>query len=107
MNLCLLRAKPEPTIPLMKIREAKDFLVRQVSEQALLEGVSLTDLEKRMMYFTEGAGATEDPVELNREFEAQYDTAKYEKKVSCTMPTRDFARRARPPSKPGTTQSDA
>ena len=66
----------------MRIREAKDFLVAQTAEQASLEGVPLTDLEERMMYFTEGAGATEDPTTLNEEFEAQYDRAKYEKKIS-------------------------
>jgi hypothetical protein len=69
----------------MRVREAKDFLVAQTVEQAELEGVPLSDLEKRMMYFTEGAGATEDPATLNEEFEAQFDTAKYEKKISHLM----------------------
>jgi hypothetical protein len=75
----------KPTIPAMRIREAKDFLVAQTTEQAALEGVPLSDLEKRMMYFTEGAGAIEDPATLNEEFEAQYDRAKYEKKISRLM----------------------
>ena len=66
----------------MRVREAKDFLVAQAAEQAALEGVPLSDLEKRMMYFTEGAGATEDPTPLNEEFEAPYERAKYEKKIS-------------------------
>ena len=69
----------------MRVREAKDILVQHITEQAQLEGVSLTDLEKRMMYFTEGKAATEDPATLNDEFEAQYDTAKYEKKISHLM----------------------
>jgi hypothetical protein len=75
----------KPTIRLMRAREAKDFLVAQTAEQASLEGVPLADLEKRMMYFTEGAGAIEDPSTLNEEFEAQYDRAKYEKKISHLM----------------------
>jgi len=75
----------KPTIRPMRIREAKDFLVAQTAEQAALECVPLSDLEKRMMYFTEGAGATEDPATLNEEFEAQYDTAMYEKKISHLM----------------------
>ncbi|MGB6898226.1 MAG: hypothetical protein WBE12_06535, partial [Candidatus Acidiferrum sp.] len=66
----------------MHVREAKDFLVQQTAEQAALDNVSLSDLEKRMMYFTEGKNATEDPTALNEEFEAQYDTAKFEKKTS-------------------------
>ena len=46
----------------MRVREAKDFLVQQVSLQAQLEGIELSDLEKRMLYFTEGSTAVEDPV---------------------------------------------
>jgi hypothetical protein len=65
----------------MQAREAKDFLVRETAEQARLEGVPLSALEKRMMYFTEGPDAVEDPTKLNEEFEAAYDTEEYEKKV--------------------------
>jgi hypothetical protein len=72
----------KPTIRAMQVREAKDFLVTQTAEQAALEGVPLSDLEKRMMYFTEGPDAVEDPVKLNDEFEAQYDSEEYESKVS-------------------------
>ena len=35
-----------------------------------------------MMYFTEGDEAPENPTKLNDEFEAEYDTAAYEAKVS-------------------------
>jgi hypothetical protein len=51
-------------------REAKDFLVQQATDQAQRDGVSLCELEKRMMYFTEGEDAVENPAELNEEFEA-------------------------------------
>jgi hypothetical protein len=37
----------------MQVREAKDFLVQQTAEQAQLEGVALSELEKRTMYSTE------------------------------------------------------
>jgi hypothetical protein len=37
----------------MQVREAKDFLVQQTAEQAQVEGVALSELEKRMMYFTQ------------------------------------------------------
>ncbi len=84
-NLALFREEMKPTIRPMRIREAKDFLVAQTAEQAALEGVSLSDLEKRMMYFTEDKDAPEDPTALNDEFEAQYETAKYEKKISRLM----------------------
>ena len=66
----------------MKAREAKDFLVAQTAEQAALENVPLSDLEKRMMYFTESGYVPEDPIKLNEEFEAEYDPAEYEAKIS-------------------------
>jgi hypothetical protein len=69
----------------MRVREAKDFLVQQIAEEASLEHVPLSEIEKRMLYFTEGNTAVEDPVALNDEFEAQCDTAKYEKKISHLM----------------------
>lgn len=69
----------------MHVREAKDFLVKQTADQADLDGVSLSDLEKRMMCFTEGRDATEDPSALNDEFESRYDTAKFERKISRLM----------------------
>ncbi len=75
----------KPTIRVMRVREAKDFLVAQTAEQAVLEDMPLSDLEKRMMYFTEGPGAIEDPATLNEEFEAQYDMAQYEKRISRLM----------------------
>jgi hypothetical protein len=47
------------------------------------QNVPLSDIEKKMMYFTESdASSCDNPVELNDEFEAQYDTAEYETKIS-------------------------
>jgi hypothetical protein len=69
----------------MRLGEAKDFLVQQTAEQAQREGIALSDLEKRMMYFTEGPDASEDPITLNEEFEAQYDTVGYETKIARLM----------------------
>ena len=56
--------------------------MQQTAEQADLEGVPLSDLEKRMMYFTESRGAVEDPIKLSEEFEAEYEMGPYEKKIS-------------------------
>jgi hypothetical protein len=72
----------KPTIQPKRVREAKDFLVAQTVEQAALEGIPLSELEKRMMYFTESQDAPEDPSTLNNDFEAQCDTTKYESKIS-------------------------
>lgn len=66
----------------MQIREAKDFLVRETADQARIEGVPLSELEKRMMYFAESGYCPEDPIALNEEFEAEYNTGKYEAKIA-------------------------
>ena len=67
----------------MKTKQAKDFLVQQATEQAARENAQLSDIEKKMMYFTESDSTSCDsPLELNAEFEAQYDTAAYEAKIS-------------------------
>lgn len=66
----------------MKVLEAKDFLVLQTAEQAALENEPITNLEKRMMYFTETDECPEDPIALNDAFEAEHDADKYEEKVS-------------------------
>lgn len=66
----------------MKSKQAKDFLVQQTAEQAALENVPLSDIEKEMMYFTESdAASCDNPIELNDRFEAQYDTPTYERKM--------------------------
>lgn len=67
----------------MDTKQAKDFLVQQTAEQAALDNVPLSNLEKRMMYFTESDPAScENPIELNDEFEAEYGTEEYEAKIS-------------------------
>ncbi|HME12702.1 MAG TPA: hypothetical protein VKF79_07580 [Candidatus Acidoferrum sp.] len=66
----------------VRVSEAKDFLVQQTTEQAQLDGLPLSEVEKRMMYFTEGGEAPENVTELLVEFEADYDPATYEAKIS-------------------------
>jgi hypothetical protein len=69
----------------MRDLEAKDFLVQQTAEQAALENVPLSDLEKRMMYFTETGECPEDPIALNEAFDATNDASEYEAKISTLM----------------------
>jgi hypothetical protein len=68
---------------MMNTKQAKSFLVQQAAEQAALENVPLSDLEKGMMYFTESDPAScDNPIDLNGEFEEKYDTEEYEIKIS-------------------------
>jgi hypothetical protein len=70
----------------MNTKQAKDFLAHQAAEQATLDKTSLSDIERRMMYFTESdPRSCDDPLALNDEFEAQCDTQEYEAKVSLLL----------------------
>ena len=69
----------------MNAREAKDFLVQQTVEQAALDHVPFSDLERRMMYFAESDDCPEDPLALNDAFDAKYNSGEYERKVSKLM----------------------
>lgn len=70
----------------MNTKEAKDFLVQQAAEQAALENVPLSELEARMMYFVENDPTScPNPVELNDEFEAKYDSSQYETKIALLL----------------------
>ena len=67
----------------MNPKEAKDFLADQAAQQAALDRTPLSDLERRMMYFTESdPDSCVDPFSLNDEFEEKYDTTEYEAKMS-------------------------
>jgi hypothetical protein len=67
----------------LNTKQAKDVLVEQATEQAALENLPFSDIEKRMMYFTESDPVScPDPLALNDEFEAQHDTPEYEAKMS-------------------------
>ena len=67
----------------MNTKDAKDFLAGQAAQQAVLDGVPFSALEKRMLYFTESdPSSCSDPVGLNDEFEEKYDMAEYEAKMS-------------------------
>lgn len=69
----------------MKVHEAKNFLVERIKRQALLEQTPLSDLEIRMLSFTENDEPEEDPLALNAEFEEHYDSDEYENKISRLM----------------------
>jgi len=60
---------------------AKRFLLAKLEEQASHDGVPLSDIEKRMFLFSEEAGS-EKMQALAEEFDATYDDADYERKVS-------------------------
>jgi hypothetical protein len=64
---------------------AKQFLISRVVEEAEFEHKSLSEIEKKMLYFTEVHPCLPDIYEVNEEFERDYDSDEYEKKVTALL----------------------
>jgi hypothetical protein len=62
--------------------DAKQFLIGRVIEEAELEQVRLSEVESKMLYFTEVSPSLPDIYEVNAEFERNYDADEYEDKVA-------------------------
>jgi hypothetical protein len=62
--------------------DAKQFLIDRVIEEAELEQVRLSEVEKKMLYFTEAQPSLPDIYEINAEFERNCDADDYEDKIA-------------------------
>ena len=74
-------------------QEAKEFLVSEIVAEAQRENVPLSEIERKMLYFSETAWTLPDIMEVNDQFGREYDQAKYEKKIARLI--RNAAKRAR------------
>src|ERR1700693_4929902 len=63
-------------------RDAKEFLVSRIVEEAQREGVPLSEVERKMLYFSETAWTLPDMMEISEAFEREYDQEKYEEKIA-------------------------
>ena len=63
-------------------REAKEFLISKIVEEAQRENVPLSEVERKMLYFTESGWMLPDIMEVSEDFDREYDRAKYEKKIA-------------------------
>lgn len=74
-------------------RSAKEFLIDKIIFQSQLEGVPLTDVEKKMLYFSESGWTLPDIDQISDAFDRDYDQALYEEKIGGLV--RNFRARAR------------
>ena len=63
-------------------REAKEFLVGKIVAEAEREGVALSDVERKMLYFSEEGWTLPDIMQVNADFERDYDEGEYERKIA-------------------------
>ena len=76
---------------------AKQFFISRVVEQAESDGLALSDIEKKMLHFTEAHPTLPDIYEVNAQFERTYDSDEYEAKIAGLLrkaKDRDTARSA-------------
>jgi hypothetical protein len=74
-------------------REAKEFLVSKIVMQSQLEGIPLSDVERKMLYFSETGWTLPDIDEVSDVFDRDYDQALYEQKIGAFA--RNFCTKAR------------
>ena len=66
----------------LRAQQAKEFLISQIVEEARRENVSLSEVERKMLYFTETEKTLPNIYEINDQFEREYDASEYEKKIA-------------------------
>jgi hypothetical protein len=73
--------------PSYGVRDAKEFVVAEIVEQARLEGEALSEVERKMLYFSETGWTLPDIAEVAESFHHEYDGGDYERKVARLIRT--------------------
>jgi hypothetical protein len=64
------------------VREAKEFLASEIAEEAQREGVSFSEVERKMLYFSETGWTLPDMMEVYDKFDSTSDQDEYEHKIA-------------------------
>jgi hypothetical protein len=63
-------------------REAKEFLISRIVAEAQRENTPLSEVERKMLYFTESGWTLPDIMKVSEDFDREYDQDAYEKKLA-------------------------
>jgi hypothetical protein len=63
-------------------REAKEFLISKIVAEAQRENVPLSEVERKMLYFTESGWTLPDIMKVSEDFDREYNQNKYERKIA-------------------------
>lgn len=75
------------------VRDAKEFISSRLIAESQLEGVLLSDVERKMLYFSETGWTLPDIEEASAIFDRDYDQSQYEQKIAAIA--RNFLANAR------------
>jgi hypothetical protein len=64
------------------VREAKEFLASEIAEEAQREGIAFSEIERKMLYFSETGWTLPDMMDIYDKFDSAYDQDEYEHKVA-------------------------
>lgn len=70
-----------PVHPTDKIREAKVFLASRIAEEADREGIPLTEIERKMLYFSETGWSLPDIRDVKAAFDRDYERVLFETRM--------------------------
>ena len=70
---------------LLTEREAKEYLAGRIVDEAKREGAPLSEVERKMLYFTESGWTLPDIMTVNEEFDRDYDQDVYEQKIGALV----------------------
>jgi hypothetical protein len=65
-----------------RAQDAKEYLIAQIVQEAQREDVPLSEIERKMLYFADSVETIPDIVQVNEQFEQEYNEVEYEAKVS-------------------------
>jgi hypothetical protein len=63
-------------------RDAKEHLIARISAKAQQQGIELSEVERKMLYFSETGWTLPGILDVNAEFERDYDNDEYESKIA-------------------------
>jgi hypothetical protein len=67
---------------LSSARDAKEFLIARIVEQAKRENIPLSEVERKMLYFSEGHWTLPDIASVSEKFDHEYNQDEYEEKIT-------------------------
>jgi hypothetical protein len=68
--------------PFRTVKDAKEFLASRIAEEAQRVGIALTDVERKMLFFSESGWTLPDMADVNDEFDRDHNQREYEDKIT-------------------------
>lgn len=62
-------------------RDAKEYLIARITTEAKRQRIELSEIERKMLYFTETGWTLPGILDANADFERNYDNDEYESKI--------------------------